>query len=110
MGGIEQEIMEAIDEGRVGFAGGWVSSVAIDKMLQNMRPARNLARNKRRNIMQSIGYDLHPGLTDGRITTHSMIDDGKKPRLYIKAGHPAAELREAAIIATEYQRAQGAPI
>jgi hypothetical protein len=110
LGSIEQEIMEAIEEGRPGFAGGWVSSVAIDRLLHNMRPARSLARNKRREMMQAIGYDLHAGLPGGRVNKAVLIDDGKKPKLFIKIGHPAASMTDGAAVALEYQRAQGAPI
>lgn len=110
MGSIEHEIIEAIEEGRQGFMGGWVSSYAIDRLLSNMRPARTLARNKRGPIMQALGYDLHDGLIDGRVNNPILIDGATKPRLYIKSGHPCAELRNAAAIALEYQRAQGVPV
>lgn len=49
LGGIEQEIMEAIEEGRTGFAGGWVSSFALDKLIGQVTrrtadPARQAPR------------------------------------------------------------------
>jgi hypothetical protein len=103
LGSIEQEIIEAIEEGRQGFAGGWVSSVAIDRLLRNMRPARSLARKRRREV-------IHPGLRDGRVNNPILIDDGKKPKLFIKCGHPSVTVRDAASVALEYQRAQGVPI
>jgi hypothetical protein len=108
MGGIEQDVLEAIDEGRPGFAGGWVSSVAFDRLLQNARAARAIPQNKRRELLQSLGYDWHPGLNSGRVNTAIPLDEGKKPRLFIHAGHIHANLRTSAEIARRYQEAQGA--
>src|SRR5690606_1299148 len=55
MGSVEQEIIEAIEEGRQGFAGGWVSSRALDQLLSSLRKTRAIPPNKRRALMQSIG-------------------------------------------------------
>jgi primase-polymerase (primpol)-like protein len=87
MGGVEQEILEAIEENRIGFAGGWVSSVHLDKMLQHTRLASRIPQNKRREILRQLGYDWHPTLSDGRVNNPVGIDDHKKPRLYIRKGH-----------------------
>lgn len=65
LGPIEQEILEAIDSERQGFCGGWISSIALEPIFER----RNLARNKRRHMLQALGYDWHPGLREGR-TTH----------------------------------------
>jgi len=106
MGGVEQEIMEAIDEGRQGFAGGWVSSKALDNLLRSMRAERQIPPGKRRDLMQSLGYDWHPALKDGRVNNVIMIDGGK-PRLYIKVGHIHANLERAADVERYYAAAQG---
>ena len=37
LGAVEQEIQEAIAEGRVGFKGGWVSSLALATLLEQLR-------------------------------------------------------------------------
>jgi hypothetical protein len=105
-GGIEQEIMEAIEEGRLGFAGGWISSVAVDRLLNNMRMGRALPRNKRKDVLASMGYIPHPALKDGRVNNAIMIDEGKKPKLFIREGHPSAGIHGPAEVAAEYQRAQ----
>lgn len=106
MGNVEQEILEAIEEGRTGFAGGWVSSFALDKLIDNMRKNGQIPRNKRRDLMRSIGYDYHPNLKGGRVDNVIMIDNGK-PRLYIKDGHIHTNLTSGAEIARHYCSAQG---
>ena len=106
MGSVEQEVLEAIEEGRTGFAGGWVSSFALDKLIDLLRKGNQVPRNKRRELMRSIGYDYHPGLKDGRVNNVIAIEDGK-PRLYIKAGHVSANFTSGAEIARQYAAAQG---
>jgi hypothetical protein len=82
--------------------------VAFDRLLQNARAARAIPQNKRRELLQSLGYDWHPGLNSGRVNTAIPLDEGKKPRLFIHAGHIHANLRTSAEIARRYQEAQGA--
>jgi len=106
LGGIEQEVMEAIDEGRPGFAGGWVSSMAFDRMLQESRRDRQIPPNKRREILRSLGYDLHPALKGGRVNSIVPLDNGK-PRLYIREGHIGLNITKAAEVAKAYLTAQG---
>jgi len=107
VGIVEQEILEAIEEERPGFCGGWVSSVAVEKLLKNSRMDRLVPLNKRRELLQSIGYDYHPALRDGRVTAPVMMDDGKKPRLFIKKGHLAANIQSVSEVSRAYQAAQG---
>jgi len=107
MGGVEQEIIEAIDEGRPGFAGGWVSSIAVSKLLDHLHATRIIPPNKRREMLQSLGYDYHPGLKDGKVNNMIMVDNGK-PRLFIQNDHIHKNLQNAAEIARHYQDAQTA--
>ena len=109
MGSIEQEILEAIEEGRPGFAGGWISSKAVERLLQSQRMERAIPRNKRRDLLQSLGYDYHPALKDGRANNVISMDGGK-PRLFIKQGHIHANLTNGAEVARQYQEAQGSPV
>jgi hypothetical protein len=103
LGRAEQWIQEAIDEGRPGFAGGWVSSAALDQLLEHIRVV--VAPNKRRELMRALGYDWHPALPEGR--THNAIPpDNRKVRLYVKDGHLARNLTEGAEIARQYAKAQ----
>ncbi len=102
-GAIEQEIVDAIEEGKPGFAGGWVSSKALDTLLEHKR--LRLALSRRRELMQGLGYDWHPALANGRVDNIVMPDNGK-PKLYIKTLHPALGLSKPADIAKAYTEAQ----
>jgi hypothetical protein len=107
LGAVEQEVMEAIEEGRPGFAGGWVSSLALDRLLDDRRLASKVPRNRRRDLLRTLGYDCHPGLKDGRVN-NTIMDAGLagKPRLYIRAGLIASQLTTPAEIVRVYQEAQ----
>lgn len=107
LGGVEQEILEAIDEGRQGFAGGWVSSMALERLLDQRRKAGAIPPNKRRELLQGLGYDWHPALNNGRVNNPIPMDGGK-PRLFIRDGHISANLTTAAEVVRAYQIAQDA--
>jgi hypothetical protein len=94
-GRVEQEIQTAIEEERSGFRGGLISSAALDHLLNHVRA--KVPRNKRRDLMRSLGYDYHPSLHDGK-TTRVMSPDGVRIRLYAPIGvassdPPAAVMR-----------------
>lgn len=99
-GKAEQEIVEAIESGRPGFAGGWVSSKAVDDLLDRIRA--NVPRSKRREMLLSLGYDYHPHLHDGR-TNVIVQPDNAKPRLYARKGHIVCNITKPAEIAARYQ-------
>jgi len=105
-GGVEQEILENVEEGKQGFANGWISSTALTRLLEARRDNKRIPPNKRGEILKGLGYILHPGLKSGRMTTFSPIDDGK-PRLYIQKGHLAANLTDKNAIADRYLQDQG---
>lgn len=92
MGAIEQEVLEAIEQGLPGFCGGWVSSLQLEHLLNRVGKAGRLAPNKRRELLQSLGFDWHPGLPKGRVH-NAVMPDGAKPKLFIKEGHADAQLR-----------------
>lgn len=102
LGRIEQEVLEAIEEERHGFAGGWVSSKHLDLLIEASR-AGSVPRNKRREMMQSLGYDWHPALPDGRVNEPV---EGGKPKLYVRAGHLALNLTNPSEVARLYLKAQ----
>lgn len=99
-GRAEQEIVEAIEQGRPGFAGGWISSKAVDGLLERIRA--HVPRSKRRDMLLALGYDYHPGLHDGRVNV-VVQPDNAKPRLYIKRGHILGNITGAADVARRYQ-------
>ena len=57
--------------------------------------------------MKKLGYIHHPYLPDGRSNFNSMIDNLKKPTLYVKEGSLQAGLTDSASIDASYQQAQG---
>lgn len=105
LGSIEQHILEAIARSEIGFMGGWVSSVYLDRMLEAKGYSRRVPPAKRRELMQSLGYDYHPGLVDGRVN-NTILPDASKPRLYVAMGSPVAGIVGAAEIARVYSAAQ----
>jgi len=105
MGAVEQRIMDAVEEGLPGFSGGWISSSALDTLLKAIGKDKTLAINKRREILQGLGYDWHPALRNGRVNNLVLPDNGK-PKLFIKTGHVAASIQTAAMVEKAYQQAQ----
>lgn len=106
LGGVEQEIQEAIAEGRQGFMGGWVSSMAIERLLQSLGASRKIPRNKRKDMLKLLNYEPHPALKNGRSNSFIALDNGK-PRLFIKTDHISKNLTIAADVIKAYQMAQG---
>jgi hypothetical protein len=109
LGSIEQEIIESIEQGRPGFAGGWISSIALEHLLERLHAIRKIPQNKRRDLLNDLGYEYHPALKNGRVNNQIAIDQGK-PRLYIKKGHIHENLTTAAEVAKAYQDAQSGPV
>ena len=105
-GGIEANIIEAAEEQRVGFANGWLSSVALADLLKEIRKESMLPPgHRRKRVLEELGYIPHPGLEGGRMPRKSKLHPGK-PRLYIKRGHPEANLRSSKAILGAYERDQ----
>jgi hypothetical protein len=104
--GVEQEIMEHVEQGVPGFAGGWVSSTALGNLLDQLNASRRVPLNKRRDLMATLGYSYHPGLVDGRLNCN-VFPDGNKPRLFIRNDHADRALRAHDAIAAAYTAAQG---
>jgi hypothetical protein len=105
LGGVEQEILEAIEQEKPGFRGGWVSSIWLDTLLRDLQLNRRIAPNRRRDILQALGYDWHPGLPSGRVN-NTVLPDGGKPKLFIKHGHKDRVITNGAAIAKSYETAQ----
>lgn len=105
-GGVEQQIAETIAQDTPGFMGGWVSSIMLDRLItDSLKMGSRLSLAKRRDLLQGMGYILHPGLPDGRVN-NPVQPDGRKPQLYILANHPARWITGAAEIAKAYTAAQ----
>lgn len=106
MGSVEQQIAEAVAQETQGFMGGWISMHFLNRMIEDtLKMGGKLSLARRREMLQQMGYVLHPGLTDGRVN-NPVQPDGRKSQLFIKANHPATTLRGAAEIARAYSAAQ----
>lgn len=103
LGNLEQEILDVINSDKPGFKGGWVSSMALDKLIKDSG-VRHVAKNRRKQVLSNLGYEWHPGLPDGRMSTR--LSDGTRPRLYVARGHSARLLTDIPLIATLYEQAQ----
>jgi len=105
LGRVEQEVMEAIQSGQQGFAGGWVSSLALDAMLKSQRMDLAMPRSKRRGMMVALGFEHHPAFRDGRCTA-VLPGTTTRPILYIKKDHWAAGLMSGSEVMKAYLAAQ----
>lgn len=108
LGPIEAEITEAISEGRPGFAGGFISSIFLKRMFEEMRiPVSPTRRNL---ILSGMGYEPHPRLPNGR-TNNTVRPDVGRPILFVRADHPTTrEGLEASQIADVYSNCQAGNI
>jgi hypothetical protein len=104
LGAAEQEVLEHIAQKTVGFRGGWISSTALDRVLAAIGKGQVLARNKRREMLESLGYMPHPALPDGRSTVADT--DGTRPHLYCLPDAPGAQETNPAAVLVWFQAAQ----
>jgi hypothetical protein len=103
MGPLGQEVLDWIDEGRPGFAGGWVSRTLLSKILAGQH-SRATCNSVRRTLTE-LGYEWHPALDGGR--THRPVNpDGTKAELWVRRGTLAARLESPALVAKNYQECQ----
>lgn len=77
MGVVEQHVCDAIDEQRPGFAGGWISSVRLNDLLQEIR--RPMAPRKIGELMATLGFEPR-----GKATTMIFQEGNRRPTLYVK--------------------------
>lgn len=101
-GNVEQEILEAVAQELPGFAGGWISSIYLTRLLENMGLARKISFTRRQEMLEQMGYCLHPALVNGRVN-NTILPDGGKPRLYIRRDTLAIQLTSPAEVAKYYE-------
>jgi hypothetical protein len=77
------EIKEMLEEEPVGMRGGWVSTIALGDNLNRGIDIKYAIKQ----LTDIFGYVKHPLLRDGRAGRVSVLDGGKKPRLYVKKDH-----------------------
>ena len=101
--GARQLGVEAPLAGDQGFCGGWISSIALGKLLER----RSISLRRQADILKALGYAHHPALPGGRVD-NPVEPDKAKPRLFIKTGHIAANETRRAEVARMYTQAQWA--
>lgn len=79
-GGVESEIIEAIENNRFGFRGGWVSSWALEQLLKDK--GYKISMPKRGEILRNMGFN-----NMGRSPRAILREDGNRPTLW-KSGVP----------------------
>lgn len=99
---IEQEILEAVAEGRIGFRGNFISSVALRDTLEKRF---KISPSKLADILKGLGYIRHPALTDGR-TSVATVSDGVRIRLYVKGDSLESQMEQARDVVTQYESMQ----
>lgn len=72
LGQYEQRIADAVEEGRQGFKGGWVSTFAVARLLGGKVAPRTVAK-----AIENLGY-----FKIGRASGAIMLEDMGKPTLY----------------------------
>ncbi len=85
MGGVEQELLVAIEKREPGFRGGWIRDTEVDHLLARIGKDKAVPRNQRRSLIAALGYIPHPSLPDGLCAV--AWPDGQTPRLYVTKGH-----------------------
>lgn len=107
LGKVEQEILEAVDQGLQGFCGGWISALWLERLLEHKRVS--ISPIKRKEILEQLGYVYHPSLHDGRVN-NTVMPDGTKPRLFCRADSLLMQITSAAEVANNYQTANTAKV
>lgn len=87
----QQYIQDAVDEERPGFAGGWISSNAIKRLMREMR-MKEVSVQRFADMLKPMGYIKHPMLINGRVDNPVLEEGTAKPILFIKDDHPLAQV------------------
>ena len=83
--------------------------MALDRLCVDLKVGSRLPRNKRRDLLKSLGYDWHPNLSSGRVNSPIALDGGK-PRLFIKVGHISNAITKQNDIVEAYINAQSGAV
>lgn len=109
LGRVEQEILAATERDEPGFMGGWISSLAVDRLLDRMGKAGAVPRSRRGELLRELGYVPHPALAtnNGQMHHASPVDGARKPKLYVRADHVTLQISKPADVGRAYLVAQG---
>lgn len=100
---LEQIVVEAMEEGRPGFRGGWVSGGKLRDLVAEA--GQRCTPHQREALMVGLRFVRHPGLSGGR-PNNPVLPDAGRPVLYVREMHPSVGLAGAAEIAAAYEAAQ----
>jgi len=101
----QQEIAEAIEEGRVGFKGKCISSIKLTQLLEQTKMSRAIPPRKRRELLRQLGYIPHPALANGR-ASKIIGTEGGKPIIYVREDSELLNLTNPSQITDAYTDAQ----
>ena len=104
-GAAEDELDEMIQQHRSGFRGDWISTTALELMLQRIGKLREVGRKKWPALLKTFDYIPHPALPNGRAPEPI---DGVIPQLYVKRDSAPAKLKDPVSIVAAYRKANGA--
>lgn len=105
LGVIEQHVLEAIEQGRVGFRDGWVSSTYLGQLLDELHAGAKVPPARRRAMLQTLGYDWHPALHEGRLD-NLVLPDMARSKLFVAGGHRTISWTDRGAVARAYSEAQ----
>lgn len=108
LGQVEQEILAQVDQKANGFRSGWISSTYVDRLIANLGKSTFFSRNRKRNMMQSLGYAPHPALKDGVAPVPDT--DGSTPILYVRPDAPGSQQTDVSLVMPLYRYAQDNPL
>lgn len=97
----EQEILEAVRCGALGFRGGWINLTKVNHLLDSRRNRASL--DTRRAMVEGLGYVPHPGLPAGQLLTP--LSDMTVPILYVLPDHTSLKVTDPAVIKQMYEAA-----
>lgn len=103
LGGIEQEIMEAIHREQHGFRGGFISAQALGTLLDKLQASRRITHNKRQELLEPLGFIPHPALPDGRTLRFTTLD-GARVRLFVSKTSEYLKLTDPEEVTTAYEK------
>ncbi len=106
MGSVEQHILEAIEEERQGFRGNYISSKCLDDLLRDIKWDTKLSPHRRLMILESLGYNRHPWLRDGRVN-NPILAEGAKSRIYYKGDLSETSPWSPTAVKDDYETKQG---
>lgn len=102
---IELIILDEIEQGRIGFQGGFISSVFLTLLLTERKVGHMMRDNQRGMILKELGYVPHPGFVKGR-TSRNVSPDNRRPTLFVKKNHFTIKSTDKEFIMKAYEEAQ----